>query len=85
MSLYDLVNAIPDWAFLMLIFGGAIVAIIMGRLSLQTCPFCAERIKKKAIICRYCGKNVAPGFVPNVAPGFVPKEIDDVERQKLHL
>jgi hypothetical protein len=26
----------------------------------RECPYCAETIKKKATVCRFCGKNVVP-------------------------
>jgi hypothetical protein len=28
----------------------------------RACPFCAELIKKKAIVCRYCNNKIAPDF-----------------------
>lgn len=32
----------------------------MSEHSDRTCPFCAEKIKTKAVICRYCGNKIAP-------------------------
>lgn len=31
--------------------------------DMKCCPFCAEKIKSKAIVCRYCGREVSSADV----------------------
>ena len=40
------------------------------------CPYCAEPIRREAVVCRFCGRNVRTGAlpVPVVAPLMQPSE-----------
>lgn len=37
---------------------------------MKTCPYCAEEIQEEAIICRFCGQELAPGEVAQVRQGL---------------
>lgn len=49
------------------ILGGIIVmclAPVESKKGTRKCPYCAERIKKEALICKHCGQNVPVEEVP---------------------
>lgn len=49
----------------------------------RTCPFCAERIKAQAVVCRYCGHDVVPlesALVEDQSFSLKPKESMALER-----
>lgn len=59
------------WFFLALLFGPFSLLMIAAASSeppdtshgggfIRKCPFCAEGIKKDAVICRHCGKDLPP-------------------------
>jgi hypothetical protein len=64
------------WFLMGILFGpfGLIIALVVSDKNKETaahaaslaaadskkCPFCAESIKREAVVCRYCGRDMPP-------------------------
>lgn len=47
--------------FLGLVLGpvGLVIVLVSGYANRRACPFCAEQIMKKAVVCPHCQRDVA--------------------------
>jgi hypothetical protein len=63
MDLYDLAKDASwlEWSIITLVIIVLIVVPVyfLQRITTKICPFCRERIHPKAIVCRYCGKDLS--------------------------
>jgi hypothetical protein len=61
-----------EWLILLVICAAPliIVAIIAAALSYyyrnktRRCPYCGERVRKEAVVCRYCNRELTPVTAP---------------------
>lgn len=63
------------WIFGTLLFIVALPCALLagpGKMTFRKCPYCAEFIRREALVCKHCGSNVAVAEV-RVAPETAPE------------
>lgn len=60
---------------------GTSEAVSLG--TMKKCPYCAELIKREAIVCRYCGKDLPIDTQSSVTKNIM-KELKPDEKGKYH-
>ena len=64
-------GSLSIWHWMIIIFLGIPIAIILTRRAKKTCPQCAEQIKAAALVCRFCGYEFQKS--PSATPGRMPE------------
>lgn len=80
-SLYDLVKdlSLVAWVVLTLVLVAAVYLLfrVIDSLVSRKCPSCAERVHKKALVCRACNRDIATS-------NFVNSKIESEKRTELY-
>lgn len=71
-------RSVAGWFFLGCLFGpfALLFALILGRPEeegVRKCPFCAELVKKEAVVCKHCGNDL-----PSIAEPKTPDTFEVV-------